>query len=370
MAGAGSIRGALMKVALVLTSLFVSALLAEGVLRIYAHSSDSWVAHQLRADPFAVLVEAHGDLGYRQKADRTFHYENGTTATSNSMGFRGPEVAIPKAPGTVRVLLFGGSTTHGWGVDDAETIDRHMSEMLRNRHPGRTFEVINLAFDGYDAYQILERLRSDGLRLEPDFIIVNTGVNDVRNARFPDLKDRDPRTILWLSEITRSREEQRRGGPTLWTRTKHYLYLARLPATARAARSQPDSTERVIGPYPDALDYFETNLTRIIAAASKASAVVLLSTEPSSLTTRYQPDDTSPISYWIRDAATTQAYRDSLDARLHGVASRASSGGYRVARVPYLELEPGLFLDDAHLNGEGNRRMAEAFVAAIEPFLQ
>jgi lysophospholipase L1-like esterase len=369
MAAAGFLRNIIFKFAVICIGLAVGAALAEATVRVYAHASDSWSARQLRADPFAVLVEAHGELGYRQKPNIKFRYQNGACISSNALGYRGPEVAVRKPAGTIRVVLLGGSTTHGWGVNDDETVDRYMREELRRKYPGRSFEVINLAFDGYDAYQLFERLRTDGLRFDPDFVIVNTGVNDVRNARYGNLRDRDPRTMLWISEVNRSREEQQRGGPTFWTHVKHYLYLARMPSVVRGIKQQQEvNGESVVTPHPEAMDYFERNLFRIVELLRGSSTVLLLSTEPSSLRTKYRPEDASHISYWIRDAATTQAYRDSLDRRLQHVVDAARQSGAQVARVAHPDLPPSLFLDDAHLTADGNRRLAQAFVQALEPF--
>ena len=346
----------------------VTLLLAEVALRVYAATSDGWLAGRLGADPYDVLVEPMGETGYRPRPDRTFNYDNGTAAHSNSMGYRGPEVAVPKPAGTTRVLLLGGSTTHGWGVDDGETIDGYMREALARAYPDRHFEVVNLAFDGYDSWQLLERLRIDGLRLEPDFVIVNTGVNDVKNARYPDLQeDPDPRTLLWGGELHRLRAEKEAGGPSLFTRLKHHFYLFRLPGILREARSSGPSGPIV--PHPDARDFFERNLHRIVALADQADAVLLLSTDPSSLRTRYQPSDTSHRGYWLADAGSTQEYRDSLDARLRSVADSARDAGLAVGFVAPADIPPGDFLDDTHLTAAGNRRLAAAFVAAMAPFL-
>ena len=357
------------KLILITIGIVFGAAFAEATSRIYANNSDSWAARQLRRDPLAILVEAHGELGYRPKPNRTLKYKNGTIANSNSLGFRGPAVSIEKQPETIRVILLGGSTTHGWGVNDGETIDRFMHAELARRYPNRSFEVINLAYDGYDSYQLFERLRTDGLRYSPDFVIINTGVNDVRNARYPNLQDRDPRTMLWLSEVNRARFEQQHGGPTLWTRMKHHVYLARVPATTRAATKLRSEKDSVVTPYPDALDYFEKNVERMLDLVRASSTVMLFSSEPSSLLTKYKPNDVSPISYWIRDAATTQTYRDSLDGRLQGVVDKAKARGERVARIPYQKLDPSLFLDDAHLTPAGNQQLAKTFVEALDSFI-
>ena len=360
-------RSALAALTILVIGTLAGVALAEVTLRVYASVASTELAWRLRADPYAVLIEPHGEAGYRPRPGRSFTYDNGTTASINSLGYRGPEVATPKPAGTTRILLLGGSTTYGWGVDDEHTVDRYLREALVRRFPGGRFEVVNLAFDGYDSWQLFERLRTDGARLEPDFVIVNTGVNDVRNARFPRLVDRDPRTLLWLTETTRLREERRRGGPTAWTRAKHHLYLARLPGILRQqAGAEPDTLRT---PYPDALDYFERNLRRIVALADSADAVLVLSSDPSSLRTKYQPSDTSSRTYWIHDAETTQTYRDSLDARLRGVVAAARAGGLDVVHAPPADIPPAHFLDDTHLAPEGNRRLAEHWAQVLTPML-
>jgi lysophospholipase L1-like esterase len=350
-----------------------SALLVEVVLRVYAGMANTALAQALRSDPYEVLIEPHGHLGFRPRPERTFRYANGTSATTNRMAFRGPEVAVPKPDGTVRALLLGGSSTFGWGVNDTETIDRHMSRILTERYPNLRVEVVNLAFDGYDSYQLLERLRSDGLRLQPDAVIVNAGVNDAHNAWVRNLEDGDRRTLLYEATMEQLRVEAARGGPTLWTRTKHYLYLGRLPGWVRgqaqlaAARAATDGKPPPY--YWDALDYFERNLRRIVDLVADSSGAVLFSTPPSSLLSLYEPDEPPRASYWIHDARTTQLYRDSLSSRMQAVAANEAAGGREVTYIPHGEFAVALFMDDVHLTSEGNRRMAEDFVSALEPWL-
>ncbi|MGH7263548.1 MAG: hypothetical protein ACREMB_01680, partial [Candidatus Rokuibacteriota bacterium] len=111
---------------LVFAQIAIGLVASEVAIRVYA-GMDKGVGRVLRGhDPMAVSIAPHGRFGYRQRPNSAFHYGNGTTATSNAMGFRGPLVAVPKPPGTYRILLLGGSTTHGWGVGDEETIDAYM----------------------------------------------------------------------------------------------------------------------------------------------------------------------------------------------------------------------------------------------------
>src|SRR5689334_18431067 len=93
----------------VLTTSFVFALgLAEGVVRLFTRVNKETGETLRWLDPYAVQVEPHGTLGYRQKPHASLHYNNGTIANANALGFRGPEVTVEKKPGTTRIVLLGG----------------------------------------------------------------------------------------------------------------------------------------------------------------------------------------------------------------------------------------------------------------------
>ena len=346
-----------------------AAVLGELGVRVDASLDEGFGRQLVALDPLSARIEPVGELGYRQRANSRYQVSNGTVATSNAMGFRGPVVSVPKPPGTFRIVLLGESTTHGWGVNDDATIDAYMRRLLAERYPARRFEVVNLAFDGYDAYEQYERLRSDGLPLKPDLLIVNAGINDVRNARFPDLKDRDPRTILYADLLAIQREVAQHG-PTAWSWIKHYSYLARLPGMARSrlVTTHTTGTNRRATPNPQAIEFFALNLRRIADLVGSRATPILFSTPPSSLRTRYAPNDTSARSYWIVDAETTQSYRDSLAQRMRQVSLQLQQEGRPAAYVQH-RLPPELFLDDCHLTAEGNRQMATDFVAAAQAWL-
>lgn len=359
-------------------SLLIGALLCEIGLRAYGATQSRWELAAL--DPLAVQIEPNGEFGYRQRPHATFHYVNGTSATSNGLGYRGPEVPLVPAPGTIRVLLFGGSSSHGWGVSDDQTIDAHMRRDLAELFPARRFEVVNLAFDGYDSYQDLTRLTTDGLRLHPSVVILNTGINDVRNAWFAHLSNPDPRTLIWEAVLQRLRREQAQGHVALWTRVKHYSFLARFPGfmadrlkraeeerRRSAAKDSAQAKPASRAPYPEAAEYFEQNVRSMVKLSQAAGAAVLLSTPPSALPW-YPPDTTSQQSYWVYNARITQAYRDELNRRLAKIAADEQALHHDVRYVA-ARLDPAAFLDDVHLTDQGNASLARIFINEIQPFV-
>ena len=361
---------------LLMLALAFAGALAEVSVRLYAGLNPTFGQRLRGLDVLTAKVEPHGDFGYRMKPLETIRYKNGTEANTNAMGFRGPLVTVPKPQGTFRIILLGGSTTHGWRVNDDETIDAYMRELAAQETSLGAFEVVNLAFDGYDAYQLYERLQSDGLRLDPDVVVVNSGINDVRNAHYPDLADPDPRTILYLGLLSVQRDIARRGHPTLWLWLKHFSYSARLPALIRASLEERRALagrralaeRRTVAPNPEAANNFERNLWRIVDLLKSKKIPILFSSAPSSLPMKYDPADTSTISYWLDNAAATQMYRDTLAAKMRSVAEKLAADGYPAGYLN-VQLAPDRFLDDGHLTPEGNREMAREVFAEIEAYL-
>jgi lysophospholipase L1-like esterase len=373
-AGPASKRRSALKTALtVLVAMVFGLLLAEGALRIYGRMASETGRRLAARDPNGALFEPYGNYGYRPKPGRVEHFKNGTRSLFNAMGYRGPLVSLDKPPTTLRIVLLGGSTAAGFAVKEDETIDAYLRGLLAERLPAVCVEVVSLAVSGYDSYQDFERFRVDGARLAPDLVIIHSGINDVRHAGIPDLSaPPDHRTLLWESALVKQREEMTTG-PSLWTRVKHYSYLARLPGyVSDLLRQRKDFTaiRGVTEPYPAAVDYFETNVENTITLADQIGSAVILSNPPSALSFRNQPSDPIEKSYWIRDAGTTEAYRERLALRMQEIVQRDSVAGRRIRYVSH-RLAPSDFMDDAHLTASGNatvaRNLAEAVATLITP---
>ncbi|MGH0036123.1 MAG: SGNH/GDSL hydrolase family protein [Myxococcota bacterium] len=353
-------------------SLALGLLLAEGMLRVFAAFGGP-TGHQLRNfDPLGAKFVPHGEFGYRQKPDTDYAFSNGTVARSNSMSYRGPEVSVEKPPGTFRIVLLGGSTTRGFGVDNGFAIDDAMREILAERWPGVSFEVVNLALGGYDAFQAYERMRVDGVPMTPDLVILNTGINDVRNAQYEDLEIPGPdrRTLIWEAHLSQLREHQAQGGPGPWTRLKHHVYLARFPGFVRSQMKSVERIERMdtVAPKDDAIEYFAAQVRRTADLADSLGAALVLA-KPASALRYMDPRSMSHRGYWIVDAETTEDYRNRLGARLSQLAAELAAAGRPVTYVAP-ELPFDLFIDDCHLNAGGNRAVAERFVEASAPFIE
>jgi len=360
------------KVLIVCAATLLGLLGAELVARGFATFGGALGQRLASRDPLGVVYGPYGNSGYRQRPGLTERFPNGTRTTANSLGYRGPEVRLDKPASTFRIVLLGGSTTNGFGVNDEDTIDAHMRRLLPEKFSGVCYEVVNLALGGYDSYQDYERMRVDGTRFHPDLVILNSGINDVRNAQYNNLSSPpDPRTLIWQEVMQRMREEDEQG-MSLKTLANHYLFVARLPGFVRELLQQRGEIKiiRAAEPYDSAVGYFSTNVERTIRIALENGAKgVVLSTPPSALSMRNKPSDPPERSYWIKDAGTTEVYRKKLAARMRDIAAQAQAAGQPVTYVSH-NLHPDEFLDDAHLTSAGNLTVARNLSEAALPFIR
>lgn len=97
-----------------------------------------------------------------------------TKLETNSYGLRGPEVRVPKPPGTYRVGIFGDSATFGQGVTDEETYARVLERMLSERFvsKGLTVEVLNFGVPSYSITNIVSAFAEKGVRFDLDIAVL------------------------------------------------------------------------------------------------------------------------------------------------------------------------------------------------------
>jgi hypothetical protein len=127
-----------------------------------------------------VEVEAHATRGWRMVPSmdhRTYHHE----VRVNALGLRGREVPEERAPGELRVLALGDSTTYGQGVADGDTLPAAMEAELRALSSDRAWRVINAGHRGYATNQELALLRELGPSIDPDVVLLLWFENDLED---------------------------------------------------------------------------------------------------------------------------------------------------------------------------------------------
>ncbi len=97
----------------------------------------------------------------------------------NALGYRGPEVAIPKPAGDFRIVALGGSTTYGISTSWEDAYPAQLQNLLRDEYGYTNVEVVNAGLSGYNSWDILANFEFRVSELEPDMIIFYEGINDV-----------------------------------------------------------------------------------------------------------------------------------------------------------------------------------------------
>lgn len=134
-----------------------------------------------RTDGELDLLREDSIVGYRNNPNLRGYVFGFIRLDTNSLGFRGPEISIQKAPGTYRILGLGDSVMWGVGVQEADTYLRDLEGSLQRSYgqkSGVRYEAINTGVIGYSTYQELLSLERDGLPLCPDLVILGFVHND------------------------------------------------------------------------------------------------------------------------------------------------------------------------------------------------
>jgi SGNH hydrolase-like domain, acetyltransferase AlgX len=123
------------------------------------------------------VSEQFGRVNMANRAGAKKTSEFSTHVRLNSHGLRGPEIPYAKPDGTYRVLVVGDSFTFGAQVEEDETFVARLGEHLRAASDRRgldavEFETINGGVDGWNTYNELAWLTAEGVRYEPDLVVL------------------------------------------------------------------------------------------------------------------------------------------------------------------------------------------------------
>jgi hypothetical protein len=174
-------------------SLGVTILLAEVALHVLDHP-------RAEVSQNRVLAEHDTLLGWRNIPGG--HATIGTdeyrvTLTYNERGLRGDVIPYDKPSNTTRVMLVGDSFVDGYSIDLDDRVGELLETRLRELHPGRAFQVISLGTGGYGTDQEALWLEHEGLRYEPDVVVLLFYANDVwYNALDRYWRGSKPRFVL------------------------------------------------------------------------------------------------------------------------------------------------------------------------------
>lgn len=136
-----------------------------------------WSREEIKAQD--QLVKAMPYLTYIANPDHPEH---------NKLGYRGPEIDLPKPDDVFRIVALGGSTTYSTGTTPEKSYPALLQQILREDYGYSQVEVINGGMSGYSSWENLINYAFRVHELDPDMIIIYAAVNDVvaREQGSPD----------------------------------------------------------------------------------------------------------------------------------------------------------------------------------------
>ena len=154
----------------------------ERIEQQYDRELEAWQKEEDRTN--TVYTQDNRMGGYRKffPNEEKYHRDEKTgeqfLIAINSQGFRGPEFREEKAPGVIRVLTLGASSTFGFFNRENETYPYQLQRSLNNNCGRQRFEVINFAIPRSTADNIRNMIIAEGIALDPDVMTFYEGRND------------------------------------------------------------------------------------------------------------------------------------------------------------------------------------------------
>lgn len=153
------------QLALALFSTLLCLIALEFGLRLYSYGSIARLSgeHSLRGpDPVRGWKLLPDEVAFQRTADYSVQ------VAVNSLGLRDVEHAYEPAPGVFRIVVLGDSYMEAYQVPLEQSLPRLLEAALA----GRSVEVINLGVGGYGTTQEFLALRDEGLRYQPDLVLL------------------------------------------------------------------------------------------------------------------------------------------------------------------------------------------------------
>jgi lysophospholipase L1-like esterase len=205
---------------------------------------------------------------------------------NNRLGYRGPEVEIPKPDGVFRIAALGGSTTYGSATRAEDSYPAFLQQILREEYGYENVEVVNAGMIGYTTWDNLANYIFRVIELQPDLLIFYEGFNDVQPRTVDPECYRGLNPIRGLNPM-RSLYQQVNLGPGSFS-TLYRLLAIRFgwmqdpsTLTARFEGNPGGCPAPVFVPARVAENppvYFERNLRSLIAVAHSNHTEVMFST--------------------------------------------------------------------------------------------
>ena len=140
---------------------------------------------ELSLQPFAetpkeltTIFMRDNELGWKLRPGSKDEW-GGASITINKKGLRGPELSYTKPPDVKRILFLGDSVTFGYKLKSYQQTFPYLIENILRSKSDYEVEAINSGVDGYSPWQEYIYLTNEGIKYQPDLIVVSFVLNDV-----------------------------------------------------------------------------------------------------------------------------------------------------------------------------------------------
>ncbi|MCG8404718.1 MAG: SGNH/GDSL hydrolase family protein [Phycisphaerales bacterium] len=359
-------RRAWQKLAIMLGTFWMTAVIGEAFAHIYATTQadlrtgpdiamESW---RMIPHPYLAYVPTPGWLSDDGKCRH------------NSVGIRGEEISEERPRGVRRILLLGGSTTYGEGVqDNTETWSKFLDSILDERHPDVPTQVVNMGVPGYYSTESLINLILRGINLDPEIAVFYHGCNDA-HTRFLDPENYRSDGTGYRRVWNRDSKDTLASGSLglrfsgilrfVAVRCGGYIYSSKLLGlesfTLQPERYSHLRFDEIRGQAFDRsklIDlnrpvYFERNL-RLFVAVCRSSGI-----EPVLATWAY--------ASFFDDYMACKSYRQAVKEQneiVRSIAAELSVPLIDLARAGF-DQKPSFWVENRHMTATGNLAKAEA----------
>ncbi|HVM97960.1 MAG TPA: hypothetical protein VMT89_16315 [Candidatus Acidoferrales bacterium] len=285
----------------------------------------------------------------------------------NSKGTKGPDFAMPKPAGELRIICVGDSTVEGIGVAPQETFPAVLEQLLKPLIATSTryhdVRVINAGIGSHNSAFSLAYLLFRLIHYQPDIVLIKSAYNDYLPYCIPgmqyDYLNAFPQPFCLASS------------PNPYWRLARYSNLLKIvgallfrqevanPFTSFSGAITPEQLQRMdYSANADKFYIYAENIRSMILACKGRGIQVAVLDLPTS------PDP----QHYGHDKTFGQRFRE-LIARLE-VELRRVTSEEGVPLITTGPLDAADFFDHCHNTASGNRRIAQRIYETLAPTIR
>ncbi len=297
-------------------------------------------------------------------------FQEPTPIRINNHGFRGDDFEAQKAPGAVRIVSIGESSTFGYFDRDGYTYPALLERKLREEPAlaGREVEVINAGLPHAKSMHFAPMMREEIIHFDPDIVTLYAAYND---AAFVEDASVWQATARWIhahfvSYVALKHLLERLGGPELHSRWATYAAGATPHYVDRQVRLHVEEFARNVGSLIETARANDIDVILIRQAlrnmlyADFARDSVRLRTYADRLT---HADSLLTADGRIGPTYATTITHAALTAVIDSLG--AAYGIPVVDNIAIVDEHPEYFASYVHLTEEANSALAEALVPVV-----